>query len=621
MASVWAELKRRNVVKVAVAYAIAGWILVEVSATLLPAFEAPDWVLRVIILFVGFGFILALVLSWAYEMTPDGLKPSHEVDQSASITHVTGQKLNYLIVGVLILAVGFMFVDNYVLVDEPDAVVEMPEAPSVEEVLPEPEPAPPVIAEEKREVLPNSVAVLPLENLSPDPDNAFFAAGIHDTILNELAKISDVNVIARTTMLRYEDTDKSISEIADELRVETLMEGSVQYANNRVRITAQLIDPETGRHLWSEIYDRDFDDIFEIQSDIATRIALALEAELLPGERERIGNRPTESLEAYEYYLQALSLPRVMISPNVFSTYNDLLDRAIAADPEFAEAYAKKALGYSGKQDLNGVLENAGKSIELDPGLGNAYAIRASAYYQYFFDKQDEARTDFELALELGPNDTNTLITYGIFLASHGEHDEAILIVERALTLAPQDSELYYWASYIYMYAGDYTAAAKTLRETINLNPGVGIAYMMLAITQYAEGSLSAAKDNLNRAHQIWQPAPVLGLGRMAYLYGLLDEPEESVRLLAQIENQIDNLVSDDPRRYIHQGDVARAILGTGDTERALLEWGRQVDDYLNEARPTGPFTIAMFKFNMFQDPVLEEPEFLELRRRLGYRG
>ncbi len=614
MASVWEELKRRNVVKVAVAYAIVGWMLVEVSATLLPAFEAPDWVLRVIVLFVVIGFILALVLSWAYELTPEGLKPAHEVDPAESITHVTGRKLDFIIIGVMALAIVFLVV-NYVLVDEPQTATIEPES---EVAVAAVEPAlPPVEEEPQREVLPNSVAVLPFENLSLDPENAFFATGIHDTILNELAKISDVNVIARTAMLRYEDSDKSVSTIADELHVETIMEGSVQYANNRVRITAQLIDPESGSHLWSENYDRDFDDIFEIQSDIATRIALALKAELLPGERERIESRPTKSLEAYEYYLQALSLPRITSNQNVFDTYNNLLDQAIAADPEFAEAYAKKAGGYLGLQDLNGVLENVEKAIALDPALGNAYAVRGSAYYQYYFARQDDARADYERALELSPNDTQTLIFYGTYLASHGEHEEAIRMGNRALGLAPQDSELHYYMSYIYMYTGDYKAAAESLRESIRLNPGEGVSYMMLAIAQKVDGNLAAAKDNLNRARQIWQPAPVWGLGRMAYLYGLLDEPEEAARLLVQIEN----VAPKDPNSYVYRGDIARAIMGTGDTERALREWSELVDDYIEKDHPAGPYQINKFKLNVFQDPVLEEPEFLELRRRLGYRG
>ena len=184
MASIWGELKRRNVVKVAVAYAIVGWILIEVSSVLGPALNLPEWATSLVAFFIILGFPLALVLSWAYELTPDGMKRSHEVEASESITHITGRKFDFLIIGLLVLGVTFLVLDNYVLVDEPDAVVDAPEAPAIEVAQPVPEPVPPVVVEDQREVLPNSVAVLPFENLSLDPENAFFAAGIHDTILN-----------------------------------------------------------------------------------------------------------------------------------------------------------------------------------------------------------------------------------------------------------------------------------------------------------------------------------------------------------------------------------------------------------------------------------------------------
>ena len=246
MASVWAELKRRNVVKVAVAYAIVGWILVEVASVLLPTFQAPEWVMRVFSFFIIAGFPVALVLSWAYELTPEGIKPAHEVDPAESITHITGRKFDFLIIGLLVLAVGFLLINDYLPQDsDPEEVVQ--EEPI--DVQPAPESPVPVVQEEERDVLPNSVAVLPFENLSLDPEDAFFAAGIHDEILNHLVKLSELNVIARTSVMQYASTEKTIPEIADELNVETVMEGTVRYADDRVRITSQ---PEKtrieGRH-------------------------------------------------------------------------------------------------------------------------------------------------------------------------------------------------------------------------------------------------------------------------------------------------------------------------------------------------------------------------------------
>ncbi len=268
MASVWGELKRRNVVKVAVAYAIVRWLLIEVSSVIAPAMNLPDWATSLVVFFVILGFPLALVLSWADEITPEGMKRSHEVPATESVAHVTGRKLDFAIIGALVLALGFV-VYNYVLEDSEVAVG----------------------------ILPNSVAVLPFENMSVDPEEAFYASGIHEEILNQLVKLSALNVIARTSMQQYANTEKSIPEIARELNVETVMEGSVRYAGGQIRITAQLNDGITGAHLWSETYTRDFDDIFAIESDVAMNVANALEAEFSLEEQASIGEIPTSSVD------------------------------------------------------------------------------------------------------------------------------------------------------------------------------------------------------------------------------------------------------------------------------------------------------------------------------------
>ncbi len=273
------ELKRRNVVRVAVAYAIVGWLLIEVSTTVLPLFEAPDWIAQVFAFFVILGFPLSLILSWAYELTPEGIKLERDVVAGERITHVTGRKLDFAIIGALVLALGFV-VYNYESGDDEVAV----------------------------SVLPNSVAVLPFENLSPDPDEAYFATGLHDEILSQLAKLSNLSVISRTSMLRYADSDLSIPEIARELNVGTVMEGSVRYADDRVRITTQLIDAATDEHLWSETYEREFSDIFAIESDIAMNVANALQAEFSLEEQQRIEEIPTDSPEAYALYLRATTI-------------------------------------------------------------------------------------------------------------------------------------------------------------------------------------------------------------------------------------------------------------------------------------------------------------------------
>ena len=262
-------------------------------------------------------------------------------------------------------------------------------------------------------VLPNSVAVLPFENLSPDPNHAYFAAGIHEEILNHLVKLSALNVIAPTSMRQYANTEKSIPEIADELNVETVMGGSVRYAGGQIRITTQLNDGTTGAHLWSETYTRKFDDIFAIESDIAMNVANALEAEFSPEEQASIEKIPTQSPAAYGFYLRA------QVADG--TTFDFLIDRAIAIDPDFARAYAAKA--YRKTFDLIGaggagpdeaqeseriIRSNAQKALDLDPTLGTAQASLAVPLYVNW--RGVEAERAFQKAVASSPNDVNVLL-------------------------------------------------------------------------------------------------------------------------------------------------------------------------------------------------------------------
>ena len=265
------EIKRRKVFQVSVAYAFVGWLLIEVASVLLPTFEAPEWVMQVFSFAVIAGFPLAVILAWAYDITPAGVvrTPARALPERA----------------------------------------EDGDSQQADQTPAQPPTAPAAVSDDASPaVLPNSVAVLPLENLSPNPDDAYFAAGIHEEILNYLTKIKDLSIIARTSVKKYANTDMSIAEIAGELGVGTVMEGSVRYAGERVRVTAQLIDAATEDHLWSEVYERDLADIFAIQSDIATRIATALEATFSTAERQRIEKPPTDSPVAYALYLKAVAM-------------------------------------------------------------------------------------------------------------------------------------------------------------------------------------------------------------------------------------------------------------------------------------------------------------------------
>ena len=271
MASVWGELRRRNVVKVAVAYAVVGWLLIEAADLLLENFGAPDWVVKTFTILVFLGFPLALIFAWAYELTPEGIKKENEVDRARSVTRQTGRKLDFIIIGVMAIAIAYFLADKFVWVGEEAATT--------------------VAVSEERP----SVAVLPFANRSANEDDAFFVDGIHDDLLSQISKIGSIKVISRTSVLQYRDTTKTIPQIAEELGVATVLEGAVQRAGQQVRINVQLIDARTDEHLWSEIYDRQLSaaNIFSIQSEIATAIAEALRVALSPEEQDRLKAVPT----------------------------------------------------------------------------------------------------------------------------------------------------------------------------------------------------------------------------------------------------------------------------------------------------------------------------------------
>ncbi len=323
MPSFFAELKRRNVVKVGIAYAITGWVVVEIASVVLPIFKAPEWILQVFTLFIILGFPLALIFSWAFEMTSEGLKRTAEVSTEQSITHVTGRKLDFVIIGVLAAAVVVFALDKFVWVGEKAAATA-------------------AVSEERP-----SVAVLPFANRSANEQDAFFVDGIHDDLLSHISKIGSIKTISRTSVLQYRDTTKTSPQIAAELGVATVLEGGVQRAGEQVRINVQLIDAQTDEHLWSEIYDRQLSaaNVFTIQSEIATAIAEALRATLSPGEQERLETVPTESLAALEAYFHGKQRMAKRTSVALAESV-DYFQRAIDLDPNFALAYVRLADSY-----------------------------------------------------------------------------------------------------------------------------------------------------------------------------------------------------------------------------------------------------------------------------------
>ncbi len=327
MHSFFKELTRRNVVRVGIAYVVVGWLMAQVAELLFDAFGAPDWALKTLLVFIAIGFPFALLFAWAFELTPEGLKRTAEVDASESVTHSTGRKLDRMIIGVLVIALGY-FVWESRFAAAPDAESASAAASTAGTATPT--------------AIAASVAVLPFVNLSSDPEQTWFADGLTEEILNSLVRIPDLLVAARTSSFAYKGTEQTVPEIARELGVSHVLEGSVRRGGERIRVTAQLIRADDGFHLWSETYDRDMADVISIQEDVAFEIAQALKTAMDPDALAQMVAAGTRSVEAYEAYLNGLARFRETSTSGdryLMLEAQETLERATEIDPDFSDAY------------------------------------------------------------------------------------------------------------------------------------------------------------------------------------------------------------------------------------------------------------------------------------------
>ncbi len=435
MASVWAELRRRNVVKVAVAYAIVGWLLVEVASVVLPTFKAPEWIMQVFTFLVIVGFPLALILAWAFELTPEGIKREKDVDRSQSITHITGRKFDYLIIAALVLALGFFAFDKFVLDPSRDADLIQTTTEAVTEQVTES-----LISE----VPDNSIAVLPFVNMSSDPEQGYFSDGISEELLNALVHVDGLRVASRTSSFAFKGGNKNLAEIADILKVSYLLEGSVRKAGNRVRITAQLIEAASDRHLWSEIYDRDLTDIFAIQSEIANAIVAALRESLeIEAASEISVLAATTNMNSYDSYLQGheLFIARTDLERSVA-----LFEQAVALDPGFARAWEGLAAIYSvvpswgiTDRDYHGLaLEAAQTALALDDDLSLTYSVIGSVLSNRPPYRWQDSFENFRLAAENGGKNATNFLWRAISYMKLGYFELAMADLDQCLSIDPQ---------------------------------------------------------------------------------------------------------------------------------------------------------------------------------------
>jgi TolB-like protein/Flp pilus assembly protein TadD len=436
--SLFNELKRRNVFKVGAAYIIVGWLILQVGEVLSPALLLPDWINSALAFFIILGFPLALFFAWAFELTPEGLKKEKDVDRSQSITAQTGKKLNNTIIGLLVMALGYFAVDKFLLDPRRDAQMAEAIQQAAESTQTE---------DEQAESGPDehSIAVLPLADMSPTGDSAYFSDGLTEELLNVLAKIRELKVAGRTSAFAFKDRNEDLRTIAEKLNVRSILEGSVRKDDqrNRVRITLQLINADDGYHLWSETYDRNLDDIFAIQEEVAREVASALRVELLGEDELRLEQVASTEISAYELYLQALQGMRVGSYVSLGRAV-DQLQQVLTLDPTYLPArlalvQAWLEMAGTGAITFEEAITRGQPAVEavLEAQPDNAEAHIHLALIHHYQNDRKRAEEEFVQALELDPNNARALGEYGRFLFDYGEKERGQRLLDAALEIDP----------------------------------------------------------------------------------------------------------------------------------------------------------------------------------------
>ena len=505
----FAELKRRNVYKVAIAYAVVEWLLMQIATQVFPFLEIPNWAIRLVIMLIVIGFPIALVIAWAFELTPEGLKRTEFADELPKKS-ARGRAWIYVVVIAGAISVGLFFLGRY------------------------------TSSKQSAELPAKSIAVLPFENLSRDPDNAYFADGIQDEILARLSKIADLKVISRTSTQKYKSAPDNLREIARQLGVANILEGSVQKAADQVRVNVQLINALNDAHLWSDIYDRKLTDIFAVESDIAKTIADTLQAKLTGAEKQMISGRPTSDTAAYELYLKGRSLWGKRGGDNLRQAIA-FYEQAIARDPNYALAYAGLAEAYlilptytaTAPQEAYPKAKAAAlKALQLDDKLAEAHTALADALYNDY--DMAGSIAEFQHAIALNPNSATAHMWYGNDpLTALGRFDEAIAEGKRAIELDPLSPIINSTLGVTLVRAGRYDEAIAQLRKTLEIDPTFYFAHDLLGVALQLKGDVPAAIAEYEKAQQLSDDlAPRV---QLAFAKAQLGDKEAAARMLAEL--------------------------------------------------------------------------------------
>jgi len=506
------ELKRRNVYRAAVAYGVVAWFLTQLTTQVFPFFEIPNSAVRFVVIGLAVGFPIAMLLAWVYEFTPEGVVRTEDLDpvEARSVQRRSGRLLDFIIIGALLLVIAMLVVGRL-----------------------------PFYRQAGESISQKSIAVLPFENLSEDKANAYFAEGIQEEILTRLAKIADLKVISRTSTQRYQSKPGNLAEIAKQLGVANILEGSVQKATDQVRVNVQLIRAASESHLWADTFDRKLTDIFGVESEIAKAIADALQAKLTGGEQRALAVKPTNNSEAYDAYLRGLALEaRTTTSPDDSEKAAGFYERAVQLDPGFALAWARlsraNAHVYFGGLDSTTVRRDATERAlntaqKLQPN--SPETLLAQAYYQYWVRRDYElAKGTFGRVRDLLPGSSDVPGALALIARRQGRWDESVAYWEQTLVLDPRNTEWLALAAQTYANLRQFPAALKTYDRLLDIVPNDPDTVASKAKIYQAEGNLEQA-GKLLAGVNAQTPSFIAFLTKMDQLF-LERHFDEAIRLI-----------------------------------------------------------------------------------------
>jgi len=490
--SFFAELKRRNVFRVAAAYIIVAWLLLQVSDTLVPALHLPEWFHSGVAFVLIIGFPIAMIFAWAFEMTPEGLKKEKEVDRSQSITNVTGQKLNNVIIGILVLALGYFVIDKFVLApgDTPPTGV--------------------TDTSQTQETGPQTIAVLPFVNMSEDKSNEYFSDGLTEELLNILAKSKELHVAGRTSSFAFKGKDDDLRVIGEKLNVSTILEGSVRKDDqrNRVRITAQLINVANGFHLWSETFDRELDDIFAIQEEVAGEVAKALRVTLLGEEADQTSHIAKTQFSAYDLYLRGLQNLNEFSYASLNRAAEDF-QNALVLDSSYTPAQlglitAWRSLSETGAMPRKEAVERSLPLLTLilqrEPDNSDAHVLMAWTHLES--EDHDLVDQSYRDALDRNPRNVEALLKFGGHLRNHEHIEEGMEYILRAAQIEPYSVPAQWELCWSYMWQSNLDGALQSCGKIREIAPDNPMGYYGPSLAYQLDGNIAQSVFWKTRSHE-----------------------------------------------------------------------------------------------------------------------